>query len=82
MIVGTNLVRLSQLEGIKCAIYRTVILHKILDQIVTCHDPLVHISWMLNELAKAIPIPTIHNIGIDEQPIPPPHPINLSLSKM
>ncbi|CUA71376.1 Vacuolar protein sorting-associated protein 35 [Rhizoctonia solani] len=38
ILVGTNLVRLSQLEGVDLNMYRTLILPSILEQIVSCKD--------------------------------------------
>ena len=38
ILVGTNLVRLSQLEGVDSTIYKDVILPRILEQIDTCKD--------------------------------------------
>lgn len=38
ILVGTNLVRLSQLEGVDLGMYRTLILPSILEQVVSCKD--------------------------------------------
>ncbi|KAJ3109779.1 Vacuolar protein sorting-associated protein 35 [Phlyctochytrium planicorne] len=38
LLVGANLVRLSQLEGLDLEIFRGVVLPKILDEIVSCRD--------------------------------------------
>ena len=38
ILVGTNLVRLSQLEGVDLEMYRTTILPSILEQVVNCKD--------------------------------------------
>lgn len=38
ILVGTNLVRLSQLDGVTLETYRTVILPSILEQVVNCRD--------------------------------------------
>lgn len=38
ILVGTNLVRLSQLEGVDLDLYRTTILPNILQQVVSCKD--------------------------------------------
>ncbi|CCJ31101.1 unnamed protein product [Pneumocystis jirovecii] len=40
ILVGTNLVRLSQLEGIDLHIYKTTILPSIMEQIIQCRDVL------------------------------------------
>ncbi|QRV76950.1 vacuolar protein sorting-associated protein 35 [Ceratobasidium sp. AG-Ba] len=38
ILVGTNLVRLSQLDGVDLNMYRTLILPSILEQVVSCKD--------------------------------------------
>jgi len=38
ILVGTNLVRLSQLEGVDLEMYQTQILPSILEQVVNCKD--------------------------------------------
>jgi len=38
ILVGTNLVRLSQLEGVDVATYTTEVLPKVLEQVVNCKD--------------------------------------------
>lgn len=38
ILVGTNLVRLSQLEGVDLTMYTTLILPSILEQVVSCKD--------------------------------------------
>lgn len=38
ILVGTNLVRLSQLEGVDLDMYRRIILPAILEQVVNCKD--------------------------------------------
>ena len=38
ILVGTNLVRLSQLEGVDLDLYQRVILPSILEQVVSCKD--------------------------------------------
>jgi len=54
MMVGTNLVRLSELEGVTSAIYGTIILPKILDQIVACHDPLAQ-AYLMDCIIQVFP---------------------------
>lgn len=54
MMVGTNLVRISELEGVTSAIYGTVILPKILDQIVACHDPLAQ-AYLMDCIIQVFP---------------------------
>lgn len=54
MMVGTNLVRLSELEGVTSAIYGTIILPRILDQIVACHDPLAQ-AYLMDCIIQVFP---------------------------
>mmetsp|Transcript_3158 Transcript_3158/g.4613 ORF Transcript_3158/g.4613 Transcript_3158/m.4613 type:complete len:1282 (-) Transcript_3158:2285-6130(-) len=54
MMVGTNLVRLSELEGVTSAIYGTVILPRILDQIVACRDPLAQ-AYLMDCIIQVFP---------------------------
>jgi hypothetical protein len=36
--VGTNLVRLSNLEGVDCDMYKSTVLPRILEQVINCKD--------------------------------------------
>jgi vacuolar protein sorting-associated protein 35 len=36
--VGTNLVRLSNLEGVDSEMYKALVLPRILEQVITCKD--------------------------------------------
>ena len=54
ILVGTNLVRLSQLEHVTSKIYGEVILNQILDHIVTCGDPLSQ-AYLMDCLVQAFP---------------------------
>lgn len=54
ILVGTNLVRLSQLEGVDLEMYRRTILPAILEQVVNCKDVIaqeylmdvvIQVSW-------------------------------------
>lgn len=38
ILVGTNLVRLSQLEGVDLEMYQRIILPSVLEQVVNCKD--------------------------------------------
>ena len=40
ILVGTNLVRLSQLDGVDVQLYSTKVLPRILEQVVNCKDPI------------------------------------------
>ena len=54
ILVGTNLVRLSQLEGIDAATYRDVILPRILEQINTCKDTIAQ-SYLMDCVIQVFP---------------------------
>lgn len=38
ILVGTNLVRLSNLEGVDSEMYKALVLPRILEQVITCKD--------------------------------------------
>ncbi|GAX24812.1 hypothetical protein FisN_18Lh105 [Fistulifera solaris] len=54
ILVGTNLVRLSQLENVTSKIYGEVILNQILDHIVVCGDPLSQ-AYLMDCLVQTFP---------------------------
>ena len=54
ILVGTNLVRLSELDGVDSTIYGTVILPKILNQIVACQDPLAQ-AYLMDCIIQVFP---------------------------
>ena len=54
ILVGTNLVRLSQLEGLTSKLYGEVILPKILEQIVACGDPLAQ-AYLIDCIIQVFP---------------------------
>mmetsp|Transcript_6823 Transcript_6823/g.10358 ORF Transcript_6823/g.10358 Transcript_6823/m.10358 type:complete len:1119 (+) Transcript_6823:83-3439(+) len=54
ILVGTNLVRLSQLEGVTSKIYGDVILPKILEQITVCGDPLAQ-AYLIDCIIQVFP---------------------------
>mmetsp|Transcript_28049 Transcript_28049/g.42774 ORF Transcript_28049/g.42774 Transcript_28049/m.42774 type:complete len:1139 (+) Transcript_28049:153-3569(+) len=54
ILVGTNLVRLSQLEGVSSKIYGDVILPKILEQITVCGDPLAQ-AYLIDCIIQVFP---------------------------
>lgn len=54
ILVGTNLVRLSQLENVTSKIYGEIVLDKILEHIVTCGDPLSQ-AYLMDCLVQAFP---------------------------
>ncbi|CAM9459399.1 unnamed protein product [Laminaria digitata] len=54
LLVGTNLVRLSQLEGVDGAKYRKVILPPILEQVVGCKDTIAQ-SYLMDCLIQVFP---------------------------
>eukprot|EP00904_Undaria_pinnatifida_P013441 jgi/Undpi1/9227/HiC_scaffold_26.g11685.m1 len=54
LLVGTNLVRLSQLEGVDGAKYRKFILPPILEQVVGCKDTIAQ-SYLMDCLIQVFP---------------------------
>jgi hypothetical protein len=54
ILVGTNLVRLSQLEGVSSKIYGEIILPKILEQITACGDPLAQ-AYLIDCIIQVFP---------------------------
>ena len=54
MLVGTNLVRLSQLEGIDTAIYSETILPKVLEQVSGCKDTIAQ-SYLMDCIIQVFP---------------------------
>jgi Vacuolar protein sorting-associated protein 35 len=54
ILVGTNLVRLSQLEGVTSKIYGEVILPTVLDHIVVCGDPLAQ-AYLIDCITQVFP---------------------------
>ena len=54
ILVGTNLVRLSQLEGLSSQIYGEQILPKILEQITVCSDPLAQ-AYLIDCIIQVFP---------------------------
>lgn len=55
ILVGTNLVRLSNLESLTVELYAERVLPGILEQVVSCHDPISQVkqltlfSWLFNQ---------------------------------
>ncbi|VDP00365.1 unnamed protein product [Soboliphyme baturini] len=54
ILVGTNLVRLSQLEHLNLEIYRKTILPKILEQVVSCKDPIAQ-EYLMECIIQVFP---------------------------
>ncbi|KAI9216823.1 vacuolar protein sorting-associated protein 35-domain-containing protein [Blastocladiella britannica] len=54
ILVGTNVVRLSQLVAVTLPVYQTKILPPILDQVVHCHDPLAQ-EYLMEVIVQAFP---------------------------
>jgi len=54
VLVGTNIVRLSELDEVTSTVYGTVILPKILDQIVACRDPLAQ-AYLMDCMIQVFP---------------------------
>ncbi|KAI9278650.1 vacuolar protein sorting-associated protein 35 [Phascolomyces articulosus] len=54
ILVGTNLVRLSQLEGVDLRIYQSLILPGILDQVVSCRDVIAQ-EYLMEVIIQVFP---------------------------
>lgn len=54
ILVGTNLVRLSQLEGIDLNLYQTKVLPAVLEQIVSCKDALAQ-EYLMEVIIQVFP---------------------------
>ncbi|KAL0075946.1 vacuolar protein sorting-associated protein 35 [Phycomyces blakesleeanus] len=54
ILVGTNLVRLSQLEGVDLRMYQTTILPGILDQVVSCRDVIAQ-EYLMEVITQVFP---------------------------
>ena len=54
LLVGTNLVRLSQLESINVDIYSEVVLPKILEQVVNCNDEIAQ-EYLMECIIQVFP---------------------------
>ncbi|KAJ5076025.1 vacuolar sorting protein [Anaeramoeba ignava] len=50
-LIGINLVRLSQLEGVDISLYHGVVLPKIIEQIIECHDTLAQ-QYLLEVISQ------------------------------
>jgi len=54
VLVGTNLVRLSQLEGVDKTVYRDVVLPKILEEVSSCKDTIAQ-SYLMDCVIQVFP---------------------------
>ncbi|MCO5565984.1 hypothetical protein L7F22_019659 [Adiantum nelumboides] len=54
ILVGTNLVRLSQLEGVDLELYRRIILPSILEQVVNCKDVIAQ-EYLMEVVIQVFP---------------------------
>ena len=54
ILVGTNLVRLSQLEGLDVYEYKTNVLPKILDEVINCKDTIAQ-SYLMDCIIQVFP---------------------------
>jgi vacuolar protein sorting-associated protein 35 len=52
--VGTNLVRLSQLESINVELYSAVVLPKLLEQVVNCNDEIAQ-EYLMECIIQVFP---------------------------
>lgn len=57
ILVGTNLVRLSQLEGVDFDMYRRTILPSVLEQVVNCKDVIAQEYLMEVVIQVRFPLP-------------------------
>jgi vacuolar protein sorting-associated protein 35 len=55
ILVGTNLVRLSQLEGVDLEMYRRTILPSVLEQVVNCKDVIAQ-EYLMEVVIQVSPI--------------------------
>ena len=63
ILVGTNLVRLSQLDGVDLDLYRRIILPSILEQVVSCKDAIAQ------EYLMEVVIQVCHSTNFIGRPI-------------
>nr|CAB3267638.1 vacuolar protein sorting-associated protein 35-like [Phallusia mammillata] len=54
ILVGTNLVRLSQLDGVDVNSYRKIVLNGILEQVVNCNDPIAQ-EYLMECIIQVFP---------------------------
>ena len=54
ILVGTNLVRLSQLDGVNLELYTTVVLPRLLEQVVNCKDPIAQ-EYLMDCIIQVFP---------------------------
>ena len=66
ILVGMNLVRLSQLEGVDLDMYRRIILPAILEQVVNCKDVIA--QEYLMEVVIQVSTPPSIIIDVDLRP--------------
>ena len=64
ILVGTNLVRLSELIGNNLELHQTVVLPAVLEQIIQCHDPLAQENLM--EVIAQVFTDELHLYTLDE----------------
>lgn len=60
ILVGTNLVRLSQLDGVDLDLYQNGILPAILEQVVQCKDIIAQEYLMEVVIQVRLPLPALH----------------------
>ncbi len=54
LLVGTNLVRLSQLECVNVSLYNTDVLPKILEQVINCNDEIAQ-EYLMECIIQVFP---------------------------
>jgi vacuolar protein sorting-associated protein 35 len=59
-LVGTNLVRLSNLNGVDLAVYKELVLPRVLEQIVNCKDVIAQ-EYLMDSIIQVFPDDFHHN---------------------
>eukprot|EP00284_Hemiselmis_tepida_P012106 CAMPEP_0174915116 /NCGR_PEP_ID=MMETSP1355-20121228/211_1 /TAXON_ID=464990 /ORGANISM="Hemiselmis tepida, Strain CCMP443" /LENGTH=784 /DNA_ID=CAMNT_0016159931 /DNA_START=89 /DNA_END=2443 /DNA_ORIENTATION=- len=54
ILVGTNLVRLSNLEGVDCDMYKAMVLPRILEQVINCKDQIAQ-QYLMECIIQVFP---------------------------
>jgi vacuolar protein sorting-associated protein 35 len=54
ILVGTNLARLSALDGVDIELYSTVVLPRVLEQVVNCKDPIAQ-EYLMDTIIQVFP---------------------------
>jgi len=65
ILVGTNLVRLSQLEGVDLEMYQRIILPSVLEQVVNCKDVIAQ-EYLMEVVIQVSPFPPFLSLSCEE----------------